>query len=65
MRLKSYSALFAITGLLGMAFAAHADELAQKGREIFEKNQHAVVTVTEVPWATVLVVHVVPPVPIV
>ncbi len=48
MRLKSYSALLAITGLLGMAITAHADELAQKGREIFEKNQHAVVTVTEV-----------------
>jgi hypothetical protein len=32
----------------GAAVAARADDVAQKGREIFNKNQHAVVTVSEV-----------------
>ncbi len=31
-----------------LAASAGADEVAQKGREIFKKNQHAVVTVSEV-----------------
>ncbi len=31
--------------LAGMAVSARADELAEKGRDIFKKNQHAVVTV--------------------
>lgn len=32
----------------GLAVPAVADDVAQKGREIFKKNQHAVVTVSEV-----------------
>src|SRR5512135_3891290 len=31
--------------LAGLAVPGRADELAQKGRDIFKKNQHAVVTV--------------------
>jgi S1-C subfamily serine protease len=34
--------------LATVALPAHADELGEKGREIFKKNQHAVVTVQEV-----------------
>ncbi|MEI6392904.1 MAG: serine protease [Verrucomicrobiota bacterium] len=34
--------------LAGLAIPCHADEVAEKGREIFNKNQHAVVTVQEV-----------------
>jgi hypothetical protein len=40
---------FAVACLLaGLAFTSRADELAEKGREIFKKNQRAVVTVQEV-----------------
>jgi hypothetical protein len=40
---------FVLAGLLAAsAVACRADELAEKGREIFKKNQHAVVTVQEV-----------------
>ena len=49
MHLKSNIAGAALAGLLATAaFSSSADEVSQKGREIFEKNQHAVVTVTEV-----------------
>lgn len=30
---------------LGLAFSLHADELSDKGRDIFKKHQHAVVTI--------------------
>jgi hypothetical protein len=33
------------TALTLLAATCHADELAEKGRDIFKKNQHAVVTV--------------------
>ncbi len=46
---KSNIALFVSALLLaGLAVPCRADELAEKGREIFNKNQHAVVTVQEV-----------------
>ena len=49
MRSKSNFTLFVLTFLLaGPALPSRADELAEKGREIFKKNQHAVVTVQEV-----------------
>ena len=34
-----------VLGLAGLAVPGRADELAEKGREIFNQNQHAVVTV--------------------
>ena len=34
--------------LASLAVPSHADEVAEKGREVFKKNQHAVVTVQEV-----------------
>ena len=40
--------LAAAMALAGLAFNSRADELAEKGRDIFKKNQHAVVTVQEV-----------------
>lgn len=43
MRLKSY--LLVAIGVLIVASASRADELAEKGREVFKKNQRAVVTV--------------------
>lgn len=43
MRLKSY--LLVAIGVLIVAGASRADELAEKGREVFKKNQRAVVTV--------------------
>jgi hypothetical protein len=46
MRYHSHLTLAAlILGLAGMAFPGQASELAEKGREIFKRNQHAVVTV--------------------
>lgn len=49
MRSKLNFTLFVLTFLLaGLAIPSRADELAEKGREIFKKNQHAVVTVQEV-----------------
>jgi S1-C subfamily serine protease len=46
MRCQSHLILVAlILGLAGVAAPARASELAEKGREIFNKNQHAVVTV--------------------
>src|SRR5271168_1905575 len=46
---KCNIALVALACLAGgMAASARPDEMAQKGREIFNKNQHAVVTVSEV-----------------
>ncbi len=49
MRSKSNFTLSVLTVLLaGLAIPSRADELAEKGREIFKKNQHAVVTVQEV-----------------
>jgi hypothetical protein len=46
MRYSSHLILAAlILGLAGSAFPSRADELAEKGREIFNKNQHGVVTV--------------------
>ena len=43
MRLKSLTLIAAL--VLGVAFACLADDLAEKGREVFKKNQRAVVTV--------------------
>ena len=40
--------LAAAMALAGLASNSRADELAEKGRDIFKKNQHAVVTVQEV-----------------
>ncbi len=40
--------LAAAMALAGLASSSRADELAEKGRDIFKKNQHAVVTVQEV-----------------
>jgi S1-C subfamily serine protease len=40
--------LAAAMALAGLALPSRADELAEKGRDIFKKNQHAVVTVQEV-----------------
>ena len=34
--------------LASLAVPSRADEVAEKGREVFKKNQHAVVTVQEV-----------------
>jgi serine protease Do len=49
MRCKLNFTLFVLTFLLAaLAAPSRADELAGKGREIFKKNQHAVVTVQEV-----------------
>jgi hypothetical protein len=49
MRSKLNITPFVLTFLLaGLAIPSRADELAEKGREIFKKNQHAVVTVQEV-----------------
>jgi hypothetical protein len=49
MRCISNMTMFAVAGLLAnLAVSSRADELAEKGREIFKKNQHAVVTVQEV-----------------
>jgi hypothetical protein len=52
MKCQSNSILFALVlglaGLVGLAGHCPADELAVKGRDIFNKNQQAVVTVQEV-----------------
>ena len=49
MHLNSKLAGTTLAGLiLTLALSSPADEVAQKGREIFEKNQHSVVTVSEV-----------------
>ena len=40
--------LAAAMALAGLTSSSRADELAEKGRDIFKKNQHAVVTVQEV-----------------
>lgn len=49
MRLKlNITHLAAAIALAGLAINSRADELAEKGRDIFKKNQHAVVTVQEV-----------------
>jgi hypothetical protein len=49
MRYKMQLTVFgAVVGLASLAVPGQADELAEKGREIFNKNQHAVVTVQEV-----------------
>ena len=49
MRNQSYCYLFALALVLtGAALPARADEVADKGRDIFKQHQHAVVTVQAV-----------------
>ena len=47
-RPSNFILLALVLGLAGLADPCPADELAKKGRDIFNKNQHAVVTVQEV-----------------
>ena len=52
MHRKRTLALAAVLWLAGSTLPARADDVAEKGRDIFKKNQHAVVTVQVVVKAT-------------